>query len=233
MGNCMSRNIFITGQTSGFGLGLKRCFLDNGYNVYGLSRSCIEDDFNLKIDLKEIKNLTEKIDYFMKNKKFDLAILNAGVLGGLKKVTDISITEMINIFSINVISTKLIIDSAIRNKSCGNFIVISSGAANKGYDGWLNYCISKSSLRQMVHCYAIENPQLRFISLSPGTIKTKMQDEIVNEDPDVFSSVGKFIKLYDCNPTPEQVAKKMYKNINLLNDLENGSFFDLRSINDQ
>lgn len=229
----MSKNIFITGQTSGFGLGLKKCFLDNGYDVYGLSRSCTDDYFNLRIDLLELTNLREKIDSFMKNKKFDLAILNAGILGGLKKVTDIGISEMIDSFSINVISTKLIIDSAIRNQSCANFIIISSGAANKGYDGWLNYCISKSSLKQMVHCYAIENPQLRFISLSPGTIKTKMQDEITKEDPDVFSSVEKFIKLYDYNPTPEQVAKKMFNNINILNELENGSFFDLRSINDQ
>ena len=176
MGESVTKNIFITGHTSGLGLGMKKCFLKNGYNVYGLSRSCIDDKFNLKLNLSELDELREKIDSFMIHKEFDLCILNAGILGGIKKVVDLNASDMIESFSINVISTKLIIDSAIRNKSCNNFIVISSGAANRGYDGWLNYCVSKSSLKQMVYCYTIENPELRFISLAPGVVKTKMQD---------------------------------------------------------
>jgi NAD(P)-dependent dehydrogenase (short-subunit alcohol dehydrogenase family) len=226
----MNKNIFITGHTSGLGLGLKEYFSQEEYNVYGLSRSCQEDENNIKINLSNLSLLREKIDKFMSNKKFSFCFLNAGILGGIKKVIDIDQDEMLNSFSINVVSTKLIIDSIIRNGCCENFIVISSGAANKGYDGWLNYCISKSSLKQMVSCYAIENEHLHFISLAPGVIKTKMQDEIIGEDVEKFSSIQKFKDLYHHNPTPLEISKKIYENLDLIRSLENGSFFDLRSI---
>lgn len=226
----MIKSVFITGHTSGLGQGLKQCFADNGYEVFGLSKSCANDERNLNADLHKLEDLNDKLDKFLENKKFDICFLNAGILGEIQKATNIDKEDMLRCFSINVISTKIIIDAMIRCGSCNTFISISSGASNRAYDGWLNYCISKSSLRQMISCYAIENKDMHFISLAPGIIKTKMQDEIIKYNPLVFSSIQKFKDLYDSNPTPIQVSKNIFKKLNLLLSLDSGSFIDLREI---
>ena len=60
----------------------------------------------------------------------------------------------------------MIIDWSISN-GCEIFYGISSGAA-KNYDGWLNYCVSKSAFRSMIIQYKKDLPELYFKLISPG-----------------------------------------------------------------
>ena len=63
--------------------------------------------------------------------------------------------ETIEAFKINVLANKIIIDWSISN-GCKKFIGISSGAAIKNYDGWLNYCVTKSAFRSMFLFFSIK-----------------------------------------------------------------------------
>ena len=73
--------------------------------------------------------------------------------------------------------------------STDTVIGISSGAAQKAYDGWLSYCITKAAFKQMISCYALENTQTHFASVSPGPVKTKMQETLRGVDYNKFESL--------------------------------------------
>lgn len=225
------KNILITGHSSGFGYELSKIFTEKGYNVVGISRSISDSvDTNIQCDFSDLENINQieipKLDY-------EYVILNAGILGEIKKNIDISIEEYTQVFNINFFSNKIILDKLFSsNKEIKNVIGISSGAAHKTYFGWSQYCSSKSAFKQLISSYSDEYTDSKFISLSPGIMKTKMQDKIFNVDEIDFPSVSKFKKLYvNGMETPLKIANKFVKNIdNILEENNSGSFFDMRDI---
>lgn len=63
-------------------------------------------------------------------------------------------------------------------KPGGTIITISSGAAHNALEGWSAYCTSKAGAAMLTACAFRENPGLRIMGLSPGTVATQMQREI-------------------------------------------------------
>jgi benzil reductase ((S)-benzoin forming) len=227
----MKKKVFITGTSSGLGLSLCDVFLQNNYEVYGISRSPTPRDIKSEIiDLSQPHRLNETLSSLIKNQDFEYIFLNAGSLGQIKKAHEITLEEFYKNFRINVVSSKQILDFLLTNNKIKNVIAISSGAADKAYDGWLNYCVSKSALKQLISCYALENKNIHFLSLAPGVIKTKMQDYLLEQDAAKFSSLEKFHKLYNHIPGPDFIASRLFSNLEFLNNLESGTFFDLRRI---
>jgi len=227
----MKKKVFITGTSSGLGLSLCDVFLQNNYEVYGISRSPTPRDIKSEIiDLSQLHHLNETLSSLIKNQDFEYIFLNAGSLGQIKKAHEITLEEFYKNFCINVVSSKQILDFLLTNNKIKNVIAISSGAADKAYDGWLNYCVSKSALKQLISCYALENKNIHFLSLAPGVIKTKMQDYLLEQDAAKFSSLEKFHKLYNHIPGPDFIASRLFSNLEFLNNLESGTFFDLRRI---
>ena len=155
--------------------------------------------------------------------------LNAGILGQLTPVSQISLYDYQEAFNINVWSNKIIIDKLIKNSKVKNVVCISSGAASKGYYGWSLYCSTKAAMKQLMSCYAIENPEVNFLSLAPGLVKTKMQDEIHQYDEKDVPSVKKFKEAYETMQTPDECAKKIYENLDLILE-QKQNFFDLRNL---
>ena len=81
------KNIFITGVNTGLGNALAVAYLERGYKVYALGRDApaILDKnpnfFFFPFDLSETYTLKETIREFIQKRNFEIAILNAGVLG--------------------------------------------------------------------------------------------------------------------------------------------------------
>ena len=115
--------------------------------------------------------LKQKLE--MNKVKHDLCILNAGTMGSIGSACQIKDEELLEALKINVLANKIIIDWSILN-GCKYFIGISSGAATKNYDGWLNYCVTKSAFRSMLLQYQKDLPQLHFKLISPGILSTDM-----------------------------------------------------------
>lgn len=226
------RNVLITGSSSGLGKSLAKVFSET-HHVYGISRSdSIEHtkryrtcDFS---DLESVKFYIQ--DLVAGVYDFEYVILNAGTLGDLKPSMDIPTQEYKRVFDINVWANKIILDYMLKNKNVNDVIAISSGAALKGYFGWSTYCASKAALKQLISCYGDEYKAVRFLSLAPGLVKTKMQDKIYSHDEKVVPSVKKFKLAYNDMESPDKCAKKIYDNINQIFWNSANYYCDLRDI---
>ena len=224
-------NVLITGTSSGLGYELAKQYLENGHTVYGISRS--KTDLNIKqvqCDFNDTQHLAIALNELIDTKQIDIVILNAGTLGSISKTNYLRLDEFYDVFTVNVLSNKIIIDWLINHEVEMKHVVgISSGAALKSYYGWSLYCSSKAAFKQLISGYAIEHPDIRFLSIAPGVIKTKMQDKIYSINEEDVPSVKKFKDMYDTMDTPDIVAKKLIEHLpTLIGDSNN--YCDLRDI---
>ena len=229
------KNIIITGNTSGIGFNLNE-LLKNKNNIIGISKSNSKIQNNLQIK-KNFKNLDILKKIILKTKipdKIDYLILNAGILGKIDKINNISTNEFLDILKINFLSNKILIDILIKKKiKLKNVVALSSGAAKSGKDGWALYCASKAAFYQLINVYALEQKKIKFINLSPGLARTKMQDEISQVKNKDIKSVKKFQQLYRMNKilSPKIIAKKIIFFLDNIKEFKSGSFIDLRDFN--
>ena len=229
----MLKNILITGCSSGLGLALTSFYLQKGFKVYGISRTkpdisntnFIHKSFDLS-DISEIKN--QLSDFINDIKELDAVFLNAGMLGKIKILKDLSIDELNEVYSLNVYANKELLD-ILMNIKVKNIIVISSGASKNGYKGWGAYSLSKAGVNMLVNLYSNEMPNTKIIALAPGVIKTPMTDYIRFEiDENTFTSAK---KLNDgIIQTPNETAIKIDEFVNRIDEFETGSFVDIRKI---
>jgi len=180
--------IVITGASSGLGECLCKSFSES-YNVINISRTISASEYNIITNLKDLSGLKQKLE--MNKVKHDLCILNAGTMGSIGSACQISDEEFLEALKINVLANKIIIDWSILN-GCKYFIGISSGAATKNYDGWLNYCVTKSAFRSMLLQYQKDLPKLNFKLISPGILSTDMNKKIKALDVALYPDMSKF-----------------------------------------
>ena len=183
-----NRAIVITGASSGLGECLYKSFSES-YNVINISRTMSASEYNIVTNLNDLSALKQKLE--MNKVKHDLCILNAGTMGSIGSACQISDEEFLEALKINVVANKIIIDWSILN-GCKYFIGISSGAATKNYDGWLNYCVTKSAFRSMLLQYQKDLPKLNFKLISPGILSTDMNKKIKALDVALYPDMSKF-----------------------------------------
>ena len=87
-------------------------------------------------------------------------------------------------------------------------------------------------MKQLIGCYSLEHPKVRFLSLAPGLVKTKMQESIVKYDVEKIPSVKKFQEAYNTMQTSDECAKKIYNNLNSILLNKENTFYDMRNIQD-
>ena len=183
-----TRAAVITGASSGLGKCLNKSFSES-YSVINISRTMSESEVNIIANLNDLSGLKQKLK---KNKaKHDLCILNAGTMGSIGPACELSDEGLMEALTINVLANKIIIDWSISN-GCKYFIGISSGAATKNYDGWLNYCVTKSAFRSMLLQYQKDTPKVNFKLISPGILRTEMNSKIRALDVSLYPDMIKF-----------------------------------------
>ena len=109
----------------------------------------------------------------------------------------------------SIFTDKIIIDWSILN-GCKDFIGISSGAATKNYDGWLNYCVTKAAFRSMLLQYQKDMPKLNFKLISPGILKTDMNKKIKAVDINKYPDMKKFHETPAVEP--QKAAELIFRN---------------------
>ena len=216
------KSIVITGASSGLGKCLYKSF-SRSYNIINISRSILASEYNIISNLVDLTDLKQKLE---KHKlKHELCILNAGTMGNIARANNISDEELLYALKINLLANKIIIDWSILN-GCQYFLGISSGAATKNYDGWLNYCVTKSTFRTMLIQYQKDLPNLNFKLISPGILNTNMNKNIKNLDVKTYPDMNKFHETPAADPhkASELIYKKYFNYFNR-NELE----IDLRN----
>ncbi len=229
------QNILITGIGSGLGEALAREYLDLGYQVFAIGRSFPKmldahpHFFFFPYDLSKTFMLKDTVKDFIKDHTFDIAILNAGVLGDIKTLQHTELTQIKEVMELNVWANKELIDTLSSFATVKQVVGISSGAAVNGSKGWGAYSLSKSGLNMLLNVYAKELPEIHFTSLAPGVIKTPMVRHIIDEvDDEVFTSAKKLKEGYI--QTPKEAAKSLISTFPKLLNYESGSFLDVRTM---
>lgn len=229
----MQKNILITGCSSGLGLALTNYYLEKNYKVFGISRKkpdITNSNFIHKsFDLSNISKIKEELSTFILNiKEINTVFLNAGMLGKIKILEELSINEMQEVYELNVYANKELLD-ILMNIKVKNILATSSGASKNGYKGWGAYSLSKAGVNMLINLYSNEMPNSKLLAVAPGVIKTPMTDYIRFElDENIFPSVKKLNE--GLVQTPEETAIKLDNLIYRIDEFESGSYVDVRKI---
>ena len=228
--------VFISGVSSGIGLALAQKFLALGADVYGLSRRPCPDS-RVKwqtcdlADLNSIKKIMTEL--CSQVAKFDLAILNAGVLGTIQDLQDADMNELRDMMDINLWANKVLIDYLCGTQQTTQIITLSSGAAVNGNRGWSGYSISKAALNMMTSLYAKEFDNTHFTAFAPGLVDTAMQDQLCSiKDIGNFSSLSRIqsARGTESMPSADELANHLPDVFRNLLTYQSGSFVDIRKM---
>ena len=184
----MSKNIIITGTSSGIGFELVNIFSKKNHRVLALSR----DNSKLRelkldgvdaIDFDLNRNDFGKIKEFLKKaEKIDILINNAGYLVN-KPFKETTLEDFQMVYSTNVFSVAMLIKNTIDFMESGsNVLNISSIGGIQGsvkFPGLSAYSSSKGALNILTEMLAEEYKDrgIHFNSLALGSVQTKMLEK--------------------------------------------------------
>ncbi|KAI9480518.1 MAG: hypothetical protein EXX96DRAFT_563080 [Benjaminiella poitrasii] len=132
--------------------------------------------------------------------RLDSVIANAGVLEPIASIAESPVEGWKRLFDINVfsiISLAQITLPHLRKSENGSIIIVSSGAALKGYKGWGAYGASKATVNHIANTLSVEEPEITTIALRPGVVDTEMQSLIRSRGQDAMKEDhSKFVDLH-------------------------------------
>jgi short-subunit dehydrogenase len=229
-----NKNCFITGATGGLGkqishfLAKENCNLfltsTDEKNLEKLTEKILLHNKNISVvykpaDLSKKNDLYKIMKYAKKKfKKIDILINCAGVFP-VKKLNYSTIEEFDYCMNVNSRAPFYFIkefsQDMIRNK-WGRIVNIGSSSSYDGFKETSMYCASKHAilgLSRSVHD-ELKNYNIRTITISPGSIKTKMGRKVKNQNYQTFikpKEIAKFLVdviSYDNEMIPNEVQLK-------------------------
>ncbi|KAG5918135.1 hypothetical protein E4U42_006986 [Claviceps africana] len=119
--------------------------------------------------------------------RLDGLVLNHGLLVS-QKFVHFSAPEFRDMYNVNVFSCVAMAQEAIPElrKSSGCILWVSSGAANKAYQGWSAYASSKAAINSVSTCIAFEEKDITSLTIEPGRVDTDMQAQIRSHGKDIM-----------------------------------------------
>jgi len=234
----MGNTALITGISRGLGRGLAEVFLEEGFQVFGCSRSAATFDNNLHhlaCDLSKTVEIDQCFDSLLSEvQSLDVVILNAGIVGEIKDMSMTGVEELENMMTVNVWSNKVILDYLLQSgMQVGQILLMSSGAAVLGSRGMGGYALSKAALNMLAKLYAHEFTNTHITSIAPGLIDTDMMGYLCNDaDSQAFPALQRLkdARGTDAMQSPQVAASKILQALPALKDFASGSFVDLRQI---
>ena len=182
----MSKNIIITGTSSGIGLELAKFFIKSKHNVLAISRNNSHlRSLNLKglyavdFDITNYERYDSLNKYLSNFENIDVLINNAGLLVN-KPFEDTSFEDFQKVYSTNVFSVAMLTKFLIkRMNNRSNVVNISSIGGVEGtlkFPGLAAYSSSKGALNILTEMLAEEYKEqgIHFNSLALGSVQTKM-----------------------------------------------------------
>lgn len=233
--------ILITGTSSGIGHGLAQEFVHRGEWVWGVSRRSPEDleqkrnYRHLSLDLTNFEQVRRLIPDFIGEQQYlDLVILNAGVLGKIKWMSELEIDEMKRVMEINVWANKALLDLLFDHiKEIKQVIGMSTKASLRSSPGWGPYSVSKAGLNMLMNVYSKEYPETHFNAFAPGLIDSEIQEILYQiRETDKYPTVQKLqeARYTEAMPDPRKAAPALIEGMKKALEYESGTFVDVREM---
>ncbi len=207
----MSKVVFITGGTSGFGKEMAKIFAKDGYRVVVTGRrderlQDLKDElkdfdiYTLKFDVRNKEEVDRAINSLPERyKNIDILINNAGLALGLEKSPEASIDDWEVMIDTNIKGllyiTKAILPIMVERKK-GYIFNIGSTAGNWPYEGGNVYGATKSFVQQFSFNLRtdLKGTNIRVTNLEPGMAKTEFSNVRFKGDSKKADSMYEGIK---------------------------------------
>jgi benzil reductase ((S)-benzoin forming) len=218
-----NKQAYITGSSRGIGAALVDLLLEQDYQIIGMARTPIpaRGKFSsISIDLNDLTAV--QAFEFMEATDEVLLINNAGIIGEVSPIGQVSDSSIQKVINVNTIAPQILMNKFLKAYSKtakkGHIINISSGAGKQPIDAWASYCASKAAL-DLFSRTAAEELTARGVqnwyvhAIAPGVVDTQMQTEIRSANPDDFKLLDRFVGLKNDNELadPKSVAEKILK----------------------
>ena len=207
MGKLANKVAVITGAGSGIGAAAAQLFVEEGAQVFLVDFN----EPNLKNTVKQIgsPNLGYMVADVSEEKQtelyiraaierfdhIDIAILNAGIEGEVKTITDCPTDLFDRVIGTNLrgvwLGLKYTMKVMKENKR-GSIVITSSIAGIRGRPGIAPYVASKHAVIGLMRCAALEGAEygIRVNTVTPSPVETRMMRSLEQgfspEDPDKF-----------------------------------------------
>jgi short-subunit dehydrogenase len=187
----MSKNIWITGASSGIGKALAIKFAREGWKVAASARrenllkELNQENENIHPFPLDITNIDQCKNVFQniieKFKDIEISIFGTGIHDP-KSEKKFNLDKIRKIMEVNYFGTMNSINAVYdyyNNKKSGQISIISSVAGYRGLPAAGAYCASKSALTSFAETlqFEMKRKNVRVSLISPGFIKTPMTDQ--------------------------------------------------------
>ena len=182
----MSKNVIITGTSSGIGFELVKLFSEKNHNVLAISRNNnalrtlnLAGVMPIDLDLTESEDYNSLDKYLSSFKNIDILINNAVYLVN-KPFEETTLKDFQDVYSTNVFSvamlTKKIIGFMSESSNVVNISSIGGVQGSMKFSGLSAYSSSKAALNILTEMLAEEykDRKIHFNSLALGSVETKM-----------------------------------------------------------
>ena len=183
------KTALVTGGNRGIGLATVKALAEAGATVHFTARSAAniaaaQRDLGPIVATGHHANMTDRAAMTtVLDHGFDILINNAGVIGPIGRILDISPEDWATNIQTNLTAAFQATQTAMAHmvaKGGGTIVNLSSGAAHRPIEGWSAYCAGKAGLAMLTRAiheeYAANG--IRVFGFSPGVVDTDMQGSI-------------------------------------------------------
>jgi short-subunit dehydrogenase len=195
----MTKNVVITGASSGIGAALAREFASRGYSIAlcarriekleSLQQELVQNNSNIEVitsaldvnELDTVPTVLSEIKSRLGN--LDIIVANAGITG-VRRTGSGDLTIDKSIIQTNLYGAIATIDAAIaifREQGFGHIVGMSSFSAFRGIPGSAAYSASKAAVTNYLQAVGTElyrKKDIKVTVIHPGFIRTEIDDNI-------------------------------------------------------
>ena len=200
------KNCLVTGATGGLGREIAKLLVKKNCNLFltGTNNSKLSalgeelktsnKEVKISYDVADLANTEEVSKLVIKIRKefssIDIVINCAGIFLR-KSLSDSSLEEIKNCLNVNIQAPVLLskeFSQDMVNKKWGRIVNIGSSSSYQGFKNSSIYCASKHALLGFSRSVLdeLKKYNVRTFCVSPGSIKTKMGETLVDQDYNTF-----------------------------------------------
>lgn len=177
----ISKVAVVSGTSYGLGKAIALRLLEDGFKVYGISRT-VPDIHKasfawLEADLRKVEDIN-RIPSLIQEDKIELLVNCAGTHVNYRSL-EFNNDNFYHIYNLNFVAPILVTQSLKNKLSYGTAITISSTSDRYPEENMALYCSSKAALNMYFDVISLEHEDLRIITILPDYVDTPLLRKVM------------------------------------------------------